>query len=80
MNLKAIRIAKGMQSEELAQAVGVKPRQIRSWEYGEREPSIRLLIALADALGCTVDALIRPKKEGDGIVGPDQDGPIRSDL
>lgn len=71
-----------MSVETLAAKIGVSVRRLTSWEYGEREPSIRYLIALADALECTVDALIRPKKEGDGIGGPaqDQDGPLRSDL
>lgn len=62
MNLKALRTAHSMSVEALAEAISVKPRQIRAWQYGEREPDIAHLIALADALQCTVDELIRPRK------------------
>lgn len=58
MNLKALREERQISLEELAEAIQVKPRTIRSWEYGEREPSIRYLIALANHLHCTVDKLI----------------------
>lgn len=65
MNLNSIRKAKGISQKELAVAVGVTERRLQGWEYGEREPDIRNLIALADTLGCTVDQLIRPGKGGE---------------
>ncbi len=65
MNLNSIRKNKGISQKELAEAVGVTERRLQGWEYGEREPDIRHLIALADALECTVDQLIRPGKGGE---------------
>lgn len=65
MNLNFIRKAKGISQQELAEAVSVTERRLQGWEYGEREPDIQHLIALADALECTVDQLIRPRKGGD---------------
>ena len=59
MNLKAIREARNMSREALAEAVGVSLFTLRNWEQGQREPSIAHLVDLADALGCTVDALVR---------------------
>lgn len=61
MDLKALREERHMSLEELARAVQVKPRTLRAWEYGEREPDIAHLIALADALHCTTDQLIGRK-------------------
>ena len=58
MQLKAIRRAAKMSVEALAEATGATVRAIRSWEQGQREPDIAHLIALADALRCTVDQLI----------------------
>ena len=59
MNLKAMMKDRKIRAGELAAKIGVTERQIRGWMYGESEPGIRHLIALADALGCTVDRLIR---------------------
>lgn len=59
MNLKAIREAQNMSREALAKAVGVSAFTVRNWEQGQREPCIARLIALADALGYSVDALVR---------------------
>ncbi|MBR2853933.1 MAG: helix-turn-helix transcriptional regulator [Clostridia bacterium] len=59
MNLKAMMKERKIKARDLAAAIGVTERQVRGWMYGESEPGIRHLIALADALGCTVDQLIR---------------------
>lgn len=64
MNLNSIRKSKGIGRKELAERVGVTERRLEGWEYGEREPDIKHLIALADAMGCTVDQLIRDQKAG----------------
>lgn len=62
MNLNCIRKSKGISRKELAERVGVTERRLEGWEYGEREPDIKHLIALADALECTVDQLVRDEK------------------
>ena len=79
-NLKALRKQKGMSTEALAAKIGISVRRLKSWEYGEREPSFRFVIALADVLECTVDELIRPKKDGDGNDGADRSEPGDCDL
>lgn len=61
MKLKALMEERNMSASELAEALGVSQRRLQSWMYGEREPPIRYLIALADALCCTVDELIGRK-------------------
>ncbi len=65
MNLKAMREERQISLEELAEAVQVKPRTLRAWEYGEREPDIRHLIALADALQCSIDRLVGRAERSD---------------
>lgn len=77
MELKAIRTERNMTRETLAEAVSVSAFTIRNWEQGQREPDIAHLIALADALDCTVDALVGHQKGGEGHEG---DGPGRSDF
>lgn len=59
MNLKAMMKEKKISARELAVKTGATERQIKGWMYGESEPGIRNLIALADALECTLDQLIR---------------------
>lgn len=48
----------GLTQQQLASAVGVQQKQISAWETGQNEPSIKVLKAMAHALGCTVDDLI----------------------
>ncbi len=55
--LKAIRIAKGMTQSNLANEVGVTQPVIAMWESGTVIPNGSKLPDLADALGCTIDAL-----------------------
>ena len=64
-NIDVMLAIRKMSVSELAERVGVTERRLEGWEYGEREPDIRHLIDLADALECTVDQLVRPGKGGD---------------
>lgn len=59
MNLKAMMKERKITAGELAAKIGATERQVKGWMYGESEPGIRHMIALADALECTVDQLIR---------------------
>ena len=63
INLKAIRKAKGISAEELSERTGLSRTQIWHYEAGRREPPVNALCALADALGVTLDELVRGKKE-----------------
>lgn len=53
------RIELGMKLEQLAKAVDRAPSQVSSIENGKREPRLPLLRAIAQALGVTVDDLLR---------------------
>ena len=63
MNLKEIRIAKGMTQKELANAIEVTDAAICQYENGQREPNLDNLKKLARVLDCTVDELINDPKE-----------------
>lgn len=44
---------------ELAKLVDMVPSNVQHFESGRRTPSVRNLIKLADALGCSLDYLAR---------------------
>lgn len=54
-----------MTQEELARRVGVTQSAVGKWETGDCAPTVAKLVAVADALGCTVDALIGKEGEAD---------------
>lgn len=56
--LKEKRIQKGLTQEQLGQAVGVSYRTIYQYESGRREPNLKILRALANALQCTIDEIV----------------------
>ncbi len=55
--LRAIRERRGLKQQELAEAAGVTPAQVCSFEAGARLPAVRTLRRLAAALDTTLDAL-----------------------
>lgn len=59
-NIKALRKAAGMTQEQLAERLGVGRTTVTMWETSDTLPQTRMLIALADALGCTVEDLLKP--------------------
>ena len=58
-----MRQAKGMKQWQLAEAIGVKQESVAQWETGKTSPKFERLAAIADALDCTIDDLVR-KDEG----------------
>lgn len=60
-NLKRIRKEKSLSQVQLAEKLCCSQNEISRWENG-LEPSIPNLIRIADALECTVDALVREKR------------------
>ncbi len=48
----------GMSQSELAEKSGLPLRSIQNWEQKHREPRAQALLALARALGVSVEALI----------------------
>ena len=57
------REAKGWSREELAGRSGVDRRNICNYEKGENMPGLFNLIALADALGISLDEYVGRKSE-----------------
>jgi len=57
-NLQALRKAKGLSQEELAERLHVVRQTVSKWEKGLSVPDADLLIHLADALDTTVSALL----------------------
>lgn len=43
----------------LAEAVGVSPATVRNWARNYSHPSLHMIVRVADALGLTVDQLLR---------------------
>lgn len=57
-NLQALRKAKGLSQEELAERVHVVRQTVSKWEKGLSVPDADVLIRLAEALGVSVSALL----------------------
>lgn len=53
-----LRRNKGMSQARLAKILGLSTSTIAMYEQGRREPSVSALIALASALGVTIDYLL----------------------
>ena len=58
MNIKDIRMRKGLTQAVVASALGVSPVVYSRYETGARQPSIEALIQMADIFGVTVDYLL----------------------
>lgn len=58
MNIKDIRTRKGLTQAEVASALGVSSVVYSRYETGSRQPSIDILLQLADIFGVTVDYLL----------------------
>lgn len=57
-NLKLVRIARGIKQKDLAQQVGITPQYLMNLENGKaKNPSIRVMKKLSDALECDVQEL-----------------------
>lgn len=53
-----LRRMHGLSQAKLACTLGLSTSTIAMYEQGRREPSVPILIALADALGVTIDYLL----------------------
>ena len=70
-NIKALRRARGLSQEELAQKLSVVRQTVSKWEKGLSVPDAGMLIQLASALDVPVGALLGdapdPEPEQDGL-------------
>lgn len=58
MNMKEIRLRRNLTQSEVASALGVSSVVYSRYETGTRQPSIDILIQMADIFGVTVDFLL----------------------
>ena len=65
-----LRQSKGLSQAKLAKALGLSTSAIAMYEQGRREPSVSVLIALADTLDVTLDYLITGKKPQKPFLAP----------
>lgn len=56
--LKELRTSKGLSQKQLSIEIKISDRGIQRYEYGEREPSMSTLIALADYFNVSIDYLV----------------------
>ncbi|MCM1289530.1 MAG: helix-turn-helix domain-containing protein [Corallococcus sp.] len=68
LKLKEIRQDLGISQGDLAKKIGVQNYTIGNWERDRSEPSVELIVKLADALGVTADELLGRENYGTGIV------------
>ena len=59
----ALRKAKGMKQEELAQRLDISGQAVSKWENGQTCPDVSLLPRLAEILGVTTDYLLTGEQE-----------------
>ena len=59
MQIRELRIRRGITQAELAQSVKVSSATVIRWEGGLQEPRASELIALALAFGCTVEDVLQ---------------------
>ena len=56
--IKQLRKERNLTQESLASILGVERTTVTMWETGQNVPPTKHLVPLAEALGCTVDALL----------------------
>ena len=60
-NLRKLREAANMSQTELAASVGISQRFVAFIEKGDKKPSLKTAINLADVLGCKVEDIFLPR-------------------
>ena len=58
MILKTLRESKGLSQREVSRAIGCSEVVYNRYETGAREPSVEMIVRLADYFGVTTDALL----------------------
>lgn len=58
IRIAILRLSKGWSQAELARRIGVSTSAVGMYEQGRREPSLGLLVRLAQELGVTTDYLL----------------------
>ena len=62
MRIAILRVSKGWSQAGLSRRIGVSSSAVGMYEQGRREPSLGLLVRLAQELGTTTDYLLTGEK------------------
>lgn len=73
-NIKAIRKAKGLSQEELAEKLNVVRQTVSKWEQGLSVPDADLLIAISEILETPVGTMLGETPEAIGQSAPKKQG------
>ncbi len=73
MNIKRLRLAKGLTQEQLADLLGISTAAVSKWEARNTYPDITMLFPLAEIFGVSVDTLLgydetKAKREVENIL------------
>ena len=66
MNIKSIRVKKGLSQQQLATHIGVVQTAVSQWECGTTSPSANIIPKIAAALNCTIDELFADTDDNGG--------------
>lgn len=65
--IRRLRMSRGITQKEMATVLGMTPNAYQKYEYGEREPNMATLVALADFFDVSLDYLVgrsdNPKRD-----------------
>lgn len=59
--LSVLRKAANLTQQQLADLLNVGRSTVTMWEIGRNAPPSKYLLALSEALGCSVEDLLKPK-------------------
>ena len=65
LRIALLRVERGWSQAELAKRIGVSASAVGMYEQGRREPSLSLLVVLAQVFGVTTDYLLTGKYSTD---------------
>lgn len=57
-NIRKIRMSNSMSQVELAKRLGVSKQSVSNWENDNIQPSVEMLVKIAQCLGVSVDNLL----------------------
>lgn len=69
-NLTRLRTAAGLTQSELGDKLNYSDKSVSKWERGDAAPDVFVMKQIADIYGVTVDYLLQPHEENEGIPAP----------
>ena len=69
-NLIRLRTAAGLTQSELGDKLNYSDKSVSKWERGDAVPDVFVMKQIADIYGVTVDYLLQPHEENEGMPAP----------